>query len=532
MEEKKYFGVMIDCSRNAVMKPAEVIDFAKILKSFGYNMLQLYMEDTYEVENEPFFGYMRGRYTQEELCYIVEECEKMGVEIIPCIQTLAHLNQIFRWHPYRQNWDTADILLAGAERTYDLVENMFKTLRKCFKTKYLHIGMDEAEMIGRGKFYEKNGPKNRLEILKEHLKKVCSIAKKYDFKPIMWSDMFFKLATDGTYYHENPNVTEEVKSAVPEEVGLVYWDYYHEDKVMYDGMMSAHQKFNNEIWFAGGAWTWSGFASGNEFTLKSMLPAMQSAKEHGIKNIFLTMWGDNGKECSFYSVLPALYAVRRAYDGEVDEAKIKAEFKALTGEDYDAMTACDIPNYVGGNRFCSQNISKYALYADPFNSFIECKCKDGVNEEYVKHAETLRAYAKESKQYAYLFETLAALCDVLSVKYALGKRTRKAYQAKNALELKNVIKEYAVAEEKLEFFYKKYRTLWYKENKPIGFDIQDLRIGGLKQRLRSCCERLEEYVKGEIENIPELEEELLDCFPGVEIPGMNSWDWIVSANIM
>mgnify|MGYP006356019235 CR=1 FL=1 len=43
MEEKKYFGVMIDCSRNAVMKPAEVINFAKILKSFGYNMLQLYI---------------------------------------------------------------------------------------------------------------------------------------------------------------------------------------------------------------------------------------------------------------------------------------------------------------------------------------------------------------------------------------------------------------------------------------------------------------------------------------------------------
>ena len=87
-------------------------------------------------------------------------------------------------------------------------------------------------------------------------------------------------------------------------------------------------------------------------------------------------------------------------------------------------------------------------------------------------------------------------------------------------------------EEKLEIFYKKFRTLWYKENKPTGFDVQDLRLGGLKQRLRSCRERLEEYLQGKIDNIPELEEEILDCFPGLEIPEMNSWDWIVSANVI
>ena len=65
--DKNFFGVMLDCSRNAVMKPEQVKKFATVLKSFGYNMFQLYTEDTYEVENEPYFGYMRGRYTAEEL---------------------------------------------------------------------------------------------------------------------------------------------------------------------------------------------------------------------------------------------------------------------------------------------------------------------------------------------------------------------------------------------------------------------------------------------------------------------------------
>ncbi len=56
----KRFGVMLDSSRNAVMKPEQVKKFIKTLAGFGYNMLQLYPEDTYEVENEPYFWYMRG----------------------------------------------------------------------------------------------------------------------------------------------------------------------------------------------------------------------------------------------------------------------------------------------------------------------------------------------------------------------------------------------------------------------------------------------------------------------------------------
>ena len=48
-------GVMLDCSRNAVMKPEQVKQYARIIRDMGYNTLMLYTEDTYEVENQPFF---------------------------------------------------------------------------------------------------------------------------------------------------------------------------------------------------------------------------------------------------------------------------------------------------------------------------------------------------------------------------------------------------------------------------------------------------------------------------------------------
>ena len=324
--DKKYFGVMLDMSRNSVMKVSKVKEFVDYLSKIGYNMLQLYTEDNYEVKNEPYFGYMRSRYSISDLKEIDEYCKQKGVELIPCVQTLAHLRCIFKWEEYSNILDVDDILLAGNERTYTLLENMFSTLRECFSSNRINIGMDEAYLVGLGKYLQKNGYQNRFSVIKSHLTKVIEIANKYGFKPMMWSDMFFRLANGGEYYGKC-KITEEVKNSVPNGVDLVYWDYYQASEKMYRDMSTSHKQFNNDVWFAGGAWTWTGFAPANEWTLKTMKPAMRVVKETGYDKILITMWGDDGSETSYFSQLPLLYFIKKYYEGERDVKVIKEGFK-------------------------------------------------------------------------------------------------------------------------------------------------------------------------------------------------------------
>ena len=54
-----------------------------------------------------------------------------------------------------------------------------------------------------------------------------------------------------------------------------------------------------------------------------------------------------------------------------------------------------------------------------------------------------------------------------------------------------------------------YEKQWFAENKTGGFDVQDIRIGGLLQRLSSCRRRLLAYAAGEISAIEELETKLV-----------------------
>ena len=72
-----------------------------LTSSIGYNTLMLYTEDTYEVSGEPYFGYMRGRYSREELRGLDAYAKTKNMELIPCIQTLAHLNALNRWPEYK-----------------------------------------------------------------------------------------------------------------------------------------------------------------------------------------------------------------------------------------------------------------------------------------------------------------------------------------------------------------------------------------------------------------------------------------------
>ena len=507
------FGVMIDFSRNAVMTVETLKSYMRLLKKMGYNTLFLYTEDTYEIEGEPYFGYLRGRYSIDEMREIDEYAASLGIEAIPCIQTLAHLQTFLFWNKVQT--DYGDIMLTDDERTYELIDKMFATLKKCFRTRRIHIGMDEAHMLGRGKHLDLFGYESAHSVLERHLKKVNEIAKTHGYEIMIWSDMFFRSWNDGLYYTEGKvELSDEIKNGLPEGVIPVYWDYYHDDEQIYDDMFYNHAQISKNTWFGGGLWSWQGHMPHNEYSIRTMKPAIRSCKKNKIKNVFMTMWGDCGGECSHFSQLPALFYVAEYARGNEDEALIKAKFKRAFGVEFDDFMKLDLLNIVKDEVTGPINPSKYMLYSDYFNGFLDVMVVDGGAERYAKYAEELRAVAKKTRKYGYLFKTAAKLAEILAIKYDLGKRTREAYKANDVATLLSLANnDYKKLEKLIAEFTDIYEAQWFLENKPHGFDVQDIRLGALLRRTTACKKRLLAYCNGKISSIPELEEELLPYVP-------------------
>ena len=72
-------GVMLDVSFGSVVKVASVKKYLNYMALHGMNLLMLYTEDTYEVEQYPYLGYQRGRYTLDELR------QEYGIQVYPSV---------------------------------------------------------------------------------------------------------------------------------------------------------------------------------------------------------------------------------------------------------------------------------------------------------------------------------------------------------------------------------------------------------------------------------------------------------------
>ena len=509
MKNFKRFGVMIDCSRNAVMKPGQIKKFIDDISAMGYNVLELYLEDTFRIESEPYFGYLRGGYSKETLQELDAYARGKNVELVPAIQTLAHFTNLVKLPHYADIVDVGDILMIGDEKTYALIDKMFATLREAFSSNLVNIGMDEAHMAGLGQYLYFYFFLDQYDLILYHRERVAEIAGKYGFNAHAWSDMLFKLGNNGKYYDKGVKLSPLVIARVPGNVSPVYWDYYHTEIDDYDAMMSAHKAFGRESWFAGGAWCWGGFAPFNGYTMRSMKAALTAAKRNRVENVLITMWGDNGKECSFFALLPSLYAVSRYADGVEDEEEITQGFEQLFGIPFEAFTALDLPNLLPVKHEDLETPCKALLYCDPFLGILD----DLVGQEgripYGEYAKAVDEAGKKAGEYRYLFDFISSLCSVLELKYDFGVRVRKRYASGERAALTPLVGELDEIVVRLDRFYGQFKRLWFIENEPFGFEVHEARIGGLRLRLSSCRDRLKDYVEGKTERIEELECEIL-----------------------
>lgn len=529
-------GIMLDCSRNAVPNVEAVKDMIRHIAVMGYNTLELYTEDTFQVLEEPYFGYMRGAYTKEEIREIDRYCGIFGIALTPCIQCLAHINQITRYEQYGEIIDTDDILLVGEERTYEFLDHLFSALSQNFTSRKVNIGMDEAHMLGRGKYQNRNGYRERLPLMLEHLERVTQLCRKYGFKPQMWSDMFFRLAFGGEYYVDEKEMPK-VFDRIPQDIQLLYWDYYSTDFKHYDSMLKKHKELTEQVGFAGGAWKWTGFAPENDYSLASLAPAMDACIGREIQSFLLTCWGDNGAEAGICSVLPTIYfCAEKAYTGEMGR-DAENGFYRLTGIRFEDYLKLDLPNRLTGRPGERGNAGKYFLYNDLLLGTFDSLVPDGVDGIYEKHAETLRVIGEQGGRYAALFHTLQRLCEVLSIKAGLGVRMKKAYDEGDKETLREILHG-ALPELKirLEAFYQAFYEQWQKENKTFGFEVQCARLGGLMLRTEYTGEQLRRYLDGAAEEIGELEEvrRPFAYFDQAELGKLNYnlWSHIISPGIV
>ena len=499
-------GIMLDCSRNAVMTVEHVKLWMQRLALLGYNTVMLYTEDTYELPDEPYFGYQRGPYTASELKEIDACAARLNIEVIPCIQTLGHLTNLLRHAAYRSVKDTSSVLLVGEKKTHALIDKMIQHWREVCRTDRIHVGMDETHDLGRGQYMDLNGYREGFDLFNEHLARVVRMCRKHGFRPMIWSDMYFRLGSKtGDYYDPGTIVPPAVVRRIPAQAELVYWDYYHADREFYLDWIERHRNMGKEPIMGSGIWTWNKYWYDPHITEATAGPCIDACREAQVKELFFTQWGDNGAYCDHDSAFAGMvWCADRAYGhGDPPPRRLEQRFAAVCGGSYRAhIQAGDLHGGIEG--------VQPDMWDDPiFETRFRQQCGDDARQMaqvargYAALARKLRKHCADRATGDLAHAHIVARA--FAARYDLSARLLAAYRGKDRNRVRSVRRRIPKVVEAIRQMEESFRAMWMSHNKPEGLETIEGRFGMVEARYRELDRRLAEYGRGSIGKIAELE---------------------------
>ncbi len=519
----RYFNDFgIHCATTPSYSP-KVTHVKKLLRKFalmGYSQFQLYMHSNFTIDGEPYFGYGGARYDKSELKEIAEYGSDLCIDVIPCLETLAHQRELKQWRVYEGMYDWDDVFNVGLDKTYELIEKMIATVSECFKSSTINLGMDEAYMLGCGKYLFDHEYTPRLELFLTHLNKVVKIAEKYGYtRQIIWSDMLYTSVNKNHYYWGPNQLPNEVIKRIPSSVTLAYWDYYGTDNDHYNWCMKNHVETGKRVMFAGGVWSWNGSLTHNRFSMQILEMAFGYCRNNGINDLLITSWGHG----FIFQLIPSLcFASALAY-GET-ALTAKKLFNAIMNCDFDDFLLLDTPNYLTHDQCYVTPVADQVLYNDYFIGLLDSEVRVGKSDIWLKHISSLIAVKSKVKEYSVSVDKCIALCKICYLKYELGVKTRKAYKDRDKAQLKKLIKLYYKPLIPLyEDYLLKREKEWNSVAKSTAFESEVAYIGAMIQRTKHCILRLTAFINGKIDVIDELETDVLDIKGNGTQFNHNSW---------
>lgn len=191
------------------------------------------------------------------------------------------------------------------------------------------------------------------------------------------------------------------------------------------------------------------------------------------------------------SCLPAFFYAAQLFSGIEDMEEIKKNFKELFNFDMMELSKLDYPTCYHGKLF-NFNSSKPIIFNDLFCGIYDDLVFDDLTEFHERYDGYIKELAchENHPEFGYLFKMARSLTELIKLRFDLGVRTRDAYKAGDKEALRKIVDDYTETHRLACVFYDAFREVWYKERKGNGFEVQSARLGGMKQRLFDCRDRL------------------------------------------
>ncbi len=280
-------GVHLDL-KGTPPTPERLVGLLEVFAAFRYNAVLVEWEDTFPWTVDRRFR-CETAYTADQVARFCAAAERLGIEVIPLVQCLGHMETPLSVRDYESLREIAHdpgVLNPLAEGARELVVAMVQeVLDACPGIRYFHLGGDEAWSFGTHRdtkaYIEAHG-KGALYL--HHVEPICDELNARGVRPILWHDMMC-------------NWDSAALRHLTEKADLCVWGYQgHPDTTDHHHRTEVIQRFADHGVAMWGGTAYKG-ASGANVDLTDVALHQENAtawaevaSRFGMAGVFATAW--------------------------------------------------------------------------------------------------------------------------------------------------------------------------------------------------------------------------------------------------
>lgn len=206
-------GIHLDL-KYTMPRKGYLLEWVKRLPELGINAILLEYEDKFPFEKYPFIR-AEGHFTPDELREFLAAARQSGVQVIPLVQTLSHLEFALAHDELadlREGPDIPTQICPSKPEAVSFVKDLLsEVLAYHDEDEIFHIGADETWFLGTCPTCAGRMDGDKTRLWAEHTFEMCRFVMDRGKRPMVWDDVFWDNA--------------EGVTALPRETMLVSWHY-------------------------------------------------------------------------------------------------------------------------------------------------------------------------------------------------------------------------------------------------------------------------------------------------------------------
>jgi len=294
-------GFYHDVTRGKVPTLETLKNLVDICAQMKINMLQLYVEHTFEFKEYEFCRERLGYLTREEMMELDQYCNANFIEFVPSLATFGHLYHLlehdtfkhlceiqnhkpsFHYWLERQLHHTINPSLA---ESFEVIKSLLDQYMSVFSSDKFNICGDETFDLGRGA----NAGKDKGELYYIFIRKIMDYLRSKGKQVMMWGDVIIK----------HPEFIEKF----PDNTIFLPWSYGAEPN---EEQFQKFHEVGKRMIACPGTSSWLSFTCRPNPMEENIAKMAEYVYQYGAEGLMNTNWGDWGNPCSIELALYGMF---------------------------------------------------------------------------------------------------------------------------------------------------------------------------------------------------------------------------------